>query len=192
MYGERLTAAAAYIKGIDPKSDPQIYGILTTLARASSSPRPALDAIYAAVTKEYPRWFISYGNRADILQQKWFGQPGELASYTQSLLLSSPGGEDGEIAYSYLAQRLVGQYKRDEIFEATGLTWPLVKEAYAVREKRYGMNNSNWNVLLEMAVSARDITYAKTALRHIGNDWDASVWKQKQYFDSVVAWANAK
>ena len=133
-YQDRLAQAGEYMKELNPKDDPQIYGIHTTLARASNNARPTLDAIYAGVTKQYPRWFFSYANRTDILQQKWFGQPGELALYTQSLLLS-PGGDDGKIAYSYAADRLIGQYDSNEIFMGTGLTWPSVKDAYALREK---------------------------------------------------------
>ena len=189
-YEDRLAQAAVYVKGMNPKDDPQIYGIYTTLARASANARPTLDSIYTDVTKQFPRWFISYSNRADILQQKWFGQPGELAAYTQSLLLS-PGGEEGKIAYSYVADRLVGQYRWEELFTVTGLKWPLVKEAYAIREKKYGMNNNNWNILLSLAVAGRDMPTAKIAVQHIGNDWDTEVWKDKRYFDQTVAWVKS-
>ena len=85
----------------------------------------------------------------------------------------SPGGEDGKIAYSYAADRLIGQYDWGEIFIVTGLTWPLVKDAYAIRAKKYGMNNSNWNILLELAVAGGDKPTAQMAIQHIGKDWDA-------------------
>jgi len=189
-YEDRLAQAAAIIKGLNLKDDPQIYGIYTTIARASSNPRPKLDSIYAEVTKQYPRWFISYSNRADILQEKWFGQPGELAIYTQSLL-SIPGGETGKIAYSYVADRLVGQYRWQELYTVTGLTWSSVKEAYAIREKKYGMNNNNWNILLSLAVAGGDMPAAKMAIQHIGDDWDSEVWKEKKYFDQTVAWVKS-
>ena len=188
-YEDRLLQAGGYIKGLSPKDDPQIYGVNTTLARASENPRPLLDLIYAGASKQYPRWFMSYANRSDILQLKWFGEPGELVSYTQSLL-SSPGGEDGKIAYSYVADRLVVQYNWAEIYTVTGLTWPLVKDAYALRAKKYGMNNSNWNILLELAVAGGDKSTAQMAIQHIGNDWDKEVWKDKKFFDQIAAWVN--
>lgn len=189
-YKKRLQQAGTYLKGLNPKVDPLIYGIYTTIARASANPRPTLDSIYTDATKQFPRWFISYSNRADILQPKWFGEPGELATYTQSLL-SSPGGEDGKIAYSYVADRLVGQYRWEELFTVTGLKWPLVKDAYAIREQKYGMNNNNWNILLSLAVAGGDIPTAKMALQHVGSDWDLDVWKDKKYFDQTVKWLNS-
>ncbi|MFZ6753910.1 hypothetical protein ACO0KY_11115 [Undibacterium sp. Dicai25W] len=190
IYKDKLTQAGILMKSLNPKDDPQIYGIYTTIARASSNPRPKLDSIYAEVTKQYPSLFISYSNRADILQEKWFGQPGELSAYIQSLL-SSPGGENGKIAYSYVADRLIGQYSWQELYTVTGLTWPLVKEAYATREKKYGMNNNNWNILLSLAVAGRDIPVAKMAIQHIGDDWDSDVWREKKYFTQTVAWVKS-
>jgi hypothetical protein len=143
------------------------------------------------VTKEYPRWFFSYANRADILQEKWFGEPGELSAYLTSLLLFSDG-DDGKIAYSYAVERLFQQYSRYDLFRGSGMTWPSVKGAYAAREKRFGMGNYNWNVYLYLAATAADREAASSALQHIGTDADERVWRQPGSFQQVVAWAKAR
>ena len=138
-----------------------------------------MDAVDDAATKSFPRYFHFYADRAELLQQ-WLGDAGELENYTQSLL-DNPAGEDGQIAYTYAASRLSFQYSREDIFAKTGLVWSQVKNAYATRQKLYGLNNHDWNVFLELAVSGNDKPAAIEALSHIGNDWDKAVWRDKVY-----------
>lgn len=188
-YAERLQAAAAYVKGLDPKLDPQIFSIYIKLARGSQNARALMDAIYIEGTKTFPQYYHLYASRADILQEKWFGGPGELQEYTQSLL-TSPGGEIGQIAYSIAAVRLFYQYKGSEVYSRTGLLWPKVRETFAVREKVYGLDNADWNVLLAFSVDANDQASAHEILPHVGTNWDKGVWHDKATFDSAVAWAS--
>ena len=82
-------------------------------------------------------------------------QPGELARYTQSLR-SSSGGKDGQIAYTYVAGRLVTAYSRADVFEKTGLIWPLLKHAYFTSEKRYRRSRADLRVLRTYAIAAND------------------------------------
>jgi hypothetical protein len=132
-----------------------------------------------------PDFFHFYADRANMLQEKWFGRPGELARYTQSLL-SSPGREDGQIAYTYVAGRLSAQYTRENIFEKTGLIWPLLDDAYLTRDRLYGLRSTDLNIWLNYAIAANDIAVAAELVARIGGDWDRSVWGSKDAFDAAV------
>lgn len=186
-FNEALDNAAFYLIGVDPDTDPEVYELQIDLAKGRGAPRDSLDALYAAAVRRFPTYYYFYLQRARILEPKWFGQEGELADYVRSVL-QSPGGEDGQVAYSYVAFALLRDYRPAELFTTTGLSWPAVEAAYAVREKRYGLRSMDWNALCRLAVTAGDLNAAKNALRHVGDDWDKEVWSNKQYFDSVVAW----
>jgi hypothetical protein len=193
LYSDRLNLAADTLKGIDPKADPYLFLEWMKIAEGRPMPRNHLDAIYAAATHNYPTFFHIYPDRADRLQERWFGYPGELARYTNSLL-TSPGGDDGQVAYTYVASRLAKQYydEHEDIYTGTGLTWPLLKTAYEVRAKHYGALPADWGFLLYFAECANDRESARDAIRHLSGKWVGGPWHNKEEFDAVVGWAQAR
>jgi hypothetical protein len=169
LFHERLQTAGSFLKGLDPKDDPNVYAAYHELAYAMGT-RAELDRIYVLATRDYPQFFHFYADRAQALQEKWYGEPGELAKYTQSLL-SSPGGENGQIAYTYVAGRMMGAYGQEALFEKTGLIWPLLKDAYATRARRYGEGAGELRTQLTYAIAANDREFAaaiREKLRTIG------------------------
>ena len=76
------------------------------IARRELHPRPVLDQLYASAIKAYPTYFHYYSQRVNLLQERWYGQPGELQTYSASLM-QSPGGDAGLVAYSYVAYGLM-------------------------------------------------------------------------------------
>ena len=192
LFRERLTEAGTYLDIANRKDDPHIYSEMIEIALADSNPRPLLDALYAEATKKYPRHFHFYSDRVERLQEKWFGEPGELAAYTKSLL-TSPGGDDGEVAYTFVATRLslLYYYTPGYLFTETGLSWPEVKKAFAVRERLYGLSYGNWNTLLFLAQFANDPKSGAEYVRHIGNYWTEAYWKNQAGFDAAVHWSQS-
>jgi hypothetical protein len=186
-FGEGFRKLELYMQGVDPNNDPAAFFMLIDLARARGGPRGTLDALYKAAVHRYPTYFHFYGPRARNLEVKWFGEEGELASYVQSLLFS-PAGEEEHVAYTYVASAILVDFKRDDMFRNTGLSWPALKAAYAVRERRYGLRKSEWNVMCYLAVAARDRETARNALEQIGEDWDQEIWRERKHFDQVAAW----
>jgi hypothetical protein len=73
-----------------------------------------------------------------------------------------------------------------------GLAWPLLKDAYRTREKRYGLRSADLNIMLDYAIEARDIAFAKELVARIGEDWAPFVWRDKNTFDANVAWVRAQ
>jgi hypothetical protein len=166
-FHERMEAALSQLKGLDPKDDPNVYLDYAQIALDLGS-RAAFDKIYASEIRDYPTFFHFYAERAVALQEKWGGEPGDLPRYTRSLL-SFPGGQNGQLAYTYVAGRLVTQFSREQIFEKTGLNWPLLKDAYLTRKKQYGWSDADKSVLLSYAIAAQDDAFAND-LRARWND----------------------
>jgi hypothetical protein len=182
-----LANAKAALGGTDGRSDPHMYYVLAEIARGQLNPRPILDRLYADAVKAFPNYFHYYSQRVNLLQERWYGQPGELKSYAASLL-TSPGGDTGLVAYSYISFNLMRFNERLTLLQATGLSWPIVKSAYAKRGELYGLRNRDWNALCNLALAALDRDTAKSALDRIHGKWDPDVWGEEKYFDEAVSW----
>jgi len=190
LFGERMQLGLNYIKGLNPSKDPYIYEELLTSGEAMGMPRAILDKLYMDAAHDFPGYYHFYAIRAGMLQEKWYGRPGELATFTRSLL-TSPGGHNGQIAYSYVTSRLFSEFHATDLFTYTGLSWPQIKEAFLTRDKAYPLENADWNRLLHMAVSANDHVFASEALKHIGKDRDENIWDDKGEFEKAVSWVDA-
>jgi hypothetical protein len=155
-----------------------------TLAAGDSDPRPHLDALFAAATRAFPKHFEYYTDRAGDLMTIWYGQPGELAQFSQSLL-QNPGGDDGEIAYAFIAEMYTeipgGPYGEP------ALSWPEIRKAYAVRERHFGPTIDDWNALLACAMLAGDSQGAADIVRHIETHWNKTYRQHFQrYWEMAV------
>jgi hypothetical protein len=185
--------AKSALAGIDVHGDPHGYYLMMEIAQDESGwftdPRRALDELYAKGVKAFPWYFHFYSLRAQVLQIRWYGGPGELAAYETSLS-TTPGGDAGEVAYSFVTYKLMQSTERSILFETNGLLWPLIKSGYGARERLYGMRNRDWNALLYLAVAGFDRETGKAALDHVGDQWDPYVWKERLYFDRAVLWAS--
>src|SRR6185436_12670054 len=105
LFAQRLQTARSYIDVVDPDSDPHAYCVLMDISRGSSEPRARLDALYTKAIRANPTYFHYYSERAIDMLERWFGSDEDLASYVESVL-THPGGEDGQVAYTFIAYRL--------------------------------------------------------------------------------------
>jgi hypothetical protein len=183
-----LDRAKSALADIDARVDPHLYFVLIEIAQGQPHPRPVLDQLYASAVKAYPGYFHYYSQRVNLLQERWFGRPDELRTYSVSLL-QSPGGDAGLVAYSYVAANLMQFNQRSTLLRTTGLSWPIIKSAYATREKLYGLRNRDWNALCNLAIAANDRDTARAAIEKIAGQWDPAVWKERRYFDYAVTWS---
>jgi hypothetical protein len=168
--------------------DAGAYFVLLSLARDQSWTRNELDSLYREAIGKHPTSFHLYIQRAETLEPRWFGVEGELNEYADSLL-QDPGGDVGRMAYSFMAIRKFDRrYPMREFYERTGLRWADVKAGFEVREKRYGLSNVDWNLLLYFACAALDRPTGRRAAEHIGDDWASWLWGEKRVFDNDVAW----
>jgi hypothetical protein len=188
-----LYKAQSALANIDIRADPHGYYLSMEIAQGEfawfTNERATLDALYSEAVRAYPLYFHFYSQRAEILQVRWYGQPGELNAYEESLA-RLPGGDAGLVAYSFIAYKLMQNTERSILLKTNGLSWPLIQSGYAVREHLYGMRNRDWNALLNLALAGVDREAAKAAVAQIGDNWDPVVWKERRYFDYAVGWSN--
>lgn len=190
-FREGLRLQSAALDGVPTDIDPHVRYLQISAAQGESS-RKLVDTLYSLAVAVHPAYFHYYSQRADLLQSKWFGKPGELTAYIESVL-QTPGGNNGLVAYSYIASMLLRTISSGDLFKPeVGFDWPTLKNAYKVRENQYGLRNRDWNALLNLAVAARDRGSALDALDRIGNDWNSAVWSERRYFEQAAAWARKR
>lgn len=190
-----LRKAKSILAEVDSRADPHSYYLSLEIAQSDFSPfddrRAKLDGLYHEAVKDYPSYYHFYSQRAEDLQVRWHGEPGELKTYLGSLA-QSPGGDAGAVAYSFAAYRLMQENQRSILLATTGLTWPLIESGFQTRERLYGLRKRDWNALLFLAIAGIDRDVAKAALLRVGNDWDPLIWQERHYFDYAVKWANTE
>jgi hypothetical protein len=193
-YGSMYRAKSA-VSGVELRADPHGRYLLMEIAQNElylfGNQRKDLDDLYRVAVEAYPSYFHYYSQRAQILQVRWFGQPGELEAYELSLA-SAPGGDAGLVAYSFIAYKLMQNTERSILLQTNGLSWPLIQSGYATRERLYGMRNRDWNALFNLSLAGVDRDAAKAALAHVGENWDPVVWLERKYFDEAVEWTNGR
>jgi hypothetical protein len=142
-----------------------MYELIADLLLVTKEPRKAMGPINTAAIRDYPTHYEFYAKLANMLQEKWFGAPGELKAYAESLL-TSPGGDMGLIAYSYVAGILRSANLQDasRVLKNDLLSWPSVKAGYLARDKRYGLSQADWNDLVNYTWAAPDDAFAATLL----------------------------
>lgn len=158
-YFGRLRAALEYVHGFDPRHDLFAYYERMSLIEVLPPSRQTLDAAYTAGVSTDPTYFPLYERKAWMLQEKWYGQPGELAQFTQSLL-HAPGGETGEIAYATVASEFYKVFAGYHAYQKVGVSWPVLKSAYELKERRYGLSQQDWDAMMGYSGIAADVDFA--------------------------------
>jgi hypothetical protein len=186
---ENVAHAREYLKTIDPDQDPVAYSVMIDLAKATSN-RQKMDALYRAAIEVYPSYYDYYAQRAEMLQAKWFGRPGELAGYLDSLA-APERGVDGQVGYAFAAYRLLNGYKQPGSAESDVLRFRTIVTAYQARERRFGLRPHDWKALFYFSLRGSMTMSAIQAFQRMGTDWDGAIWQKREYFDSDIAWYKA-
>ena len=119
---------------------------------------------------------------------RWYGGPGEAAAFTQSLL-TSPGGETGLIAYFDVAtQALDLEHRYQELLGFSGVAYPTLVKAFAARASAFGVSKTDMNVMMYYALAARDFKSASLLSEKIGDDWEPTLWGDREHLNATLAW----
>jgi len=154
-YHDRLETANGYVANVDPATNLFLYYERTELAEVTPSPKDAIMAASEAMVHADLSWFPIYARKAEMLKEKWYGEPGELAQFAKSLL-RAPDADIGQTAYAEIATSFVGGIAYNDGFEAIGDDWPALKRAYAAKEKRYRLSEDDADALLQYAAIFHD------------------------------------
>jgi hypothetical protein len=181
--------ARDYLKKIKLDQDPVVYGLMIEMSKAGSD-RKALDALYTKAIEAYPTYYDYYAQRAEMLQEKWYGRPGELAAYLASLVVPERG-VDGQIAYAFAAYRLRSDYRQQGRADSDVLRFRTIVTAYQARERRFGLRPHDWKTLFYFSLHGGMTVSAIQAFQRMGADWDSGIWGTRESFDGDVAWYKA-
>jgi hypothetical protein len=187
VFADRVKRAAQFMHNVDPARDAQAYLVLLDLARDFSLPRPQIDAVFREAHTRFPTYLAYYAAYANMILPKWFGAPGDMAEYTKSLL-ADPGGDDGAMAYSRVAERLSWGGELADIYRDAGLTWPDVQHGFALRESRYGLDKYAWISLCYFAALAGDRSAARDAFRHVSHLEEWPKGGRHDFYLYVLPW----
>jgi hypothetical protein len=187
-FEDTMAQAYGYLRGLDAKQDPAVFGGLFSVARAADDGRAMAAQVYAGAVAAFPWYFPYYMSRADLLQEKWFGQAGELAAYVSGLAKEGKG-DIGLVGYSFAAEKLMESNAARDLYTKLGIDWGILRRSLAVRGQLYGVSNKLRNVELLLAVGARDQAFAATLAKAIAGRWDPTVWQDAATFSATATWA---
>jgi hypothetical protein len=186
-FKERMARARELLEPLDFDLDPEIYLIEMGATAASERPKDRLLNLYERATLAYPNIYEFAAPRFYFTLPRWHGEPGEAAAFTQSLL-TVPGGEAGLMAYFNVAgETLMTEHHLEAIFEVSGTQYPLLLKAFAAREAAFGVTKNDMNVLMYYAIAAQDCGTINPLIEKIGDDWNYSIWTNKEFVDSMLA-----
>lgn len=176
----------AYLLPLDPRTDPAIFAGLLSAVRASDAGRSEMDRIFPASVAAFPSYFPYYETEADLLQERWFGAPGEAARFLAAL----PSlGDIGLVAYADAVGKLDASNATSNLHHIFGTDWPILRRAFETRRRLYGTNPILQNEEMKLAVVNDDRGYAADLLNLIGPRWAPVVWQRYSAFAAASAWA---
>jgi hypothetical protein len=186
-FNERMAHARELLEPLDPDVDPEIYLIEMDTTAAAERPRERLLNLYERATRSYPNNYEFAIHRFHFTLPRWYGEPGEAAAFTQSLL-TVPGGEAGLMAYFNVAgETLMMEHRFEAVFDVSGTQYPLLVKAFAARAAAFGVTKNDMNVLMYYAIAAKDCKTINMLIEKIGDDWNYSIWTDKANVDSMLA-----
>jgi hypothetical protein len=137
-----------------------------------------------------PTYYHYYREYANYLLPKWYGDEGDAEAFAEEVS-EHVGGEQGKFMYFEIASQLVCQCL-EERPPMPDLSWPRIKEGYAVMGRLYGYTNTKNNRMALMAYVAGDQQAAHEAFSRIGYNAGQHVWKSYDTFEKAKSWANTQ
>jgi hypothetical protein len=163
------------------------FGYFETLIRigvGAGMDRTTLDKVFdeaIVYDKTYPHFYIA---KAEYLLPRWYGEPGEMENFAESLTASL--GENEGLKMYYLIVDKLGTYKWEgEFFAPGGLSWKRTKKGFTLYEKDHGISRYRLNQFARLTITARDSQAACNTFKRLQgeNDFDPEVWSARQHFE---------
>ena len=187
-FAEVTHQSLAYLLPLDPKTDPAIYAGLLSAARASDTGRADMDRIFPAAIAAFPTYYPYYASEAEMLQERWFGAPGETARFLAAL---PDLGDTGLVAYADAVDRLDADNASSSLPKIFNIDWIILKRAFDTRRRLYDTTDDIRNEELKLAVVFSDRPYARRLLDQIGTRWAPRVWQHWTKFQQAADWVHA-
>jgi len=133
-----------------------------------------------------PEYYYYYTERANFLLPQWNGEEGDAAAFAASSA-DRVGGLKGDILYFQMAINLGCTCNKKT--EVDLMSWERIRKGLTASEGLYGRSMKSLNFFALMAIRFNDVVTADDAFKQIGDQWDESVWRTHEYFESSKTFA---
>lgn len=193
LYSQRIAMAASTLEDAAKLKDksPYWYSMMFDVALAQGwTKSQAKELVDAAIAFE-PSYYHIYRQYANFLLPKWYGEDGDAQAFAEQIS-NQLGGQQGKFVYFEIASTIVCGCDSDDPSQIQTLSWPKIKDGYAVLGQLYGYSSLKTNRFAYMAAQERDKPAARAAFAAIGDNWGLGVWHSKLDFLEVKAWADSQ
>ena len=168
-----------------PAKCPQWYFDMMEIARDQGWSKPQMRALFERAIAFEPAYYHYYRAYATNLLPKWNGEPGEVEAFADESYRRI-GGRQGAFVYFEIASVLYCTCSSPPV--KPSLSWPTIQEGFAEMEDRYGATTLKLNRFAVLAYLYLDRDIARRTLERVKDQWDPSVWRSKDSFNSARNW----
>jgi len=169
------------------KTRPGYYEVMITVALGEGWEKPAFDRLFAEAVAIAPDYEEIYCKRANSLQEKWYGGPGEWQKFAADSA-DSTKADLGMSLYTRIVWTIVGT-KKIEAFRAAKIDWPRMRQGFEDLAHRYPDSLWNKNAYCYFAYAANDRETVRRLLEELEGKITPSLWPNPTYLNSVKLWA---
>lgn len=186
LFYSRLEKARKYLEkagGLD-ESDPIVFAGLITVSRGLSLDRSSMENYFQKAIKADPSEFRSYELKLTYLMPKWHGSAKEMFEFAREAAKNAP-------LYTLIPQLIVKAhwemryYLKDENYFKNKEIWDEIRVIYERLLKDFPESNEIRSWFCRTAYHAGDFTIAKEQFVIIGDSYDKSCWKTREWFEEV-------
>jgi hypothetical protein len=183
-------AASALVDAAKLKEkDPHWYSVMQDVALFQGWDKSQAKELLDAAIAFEPTYYHVYRQYVNFLLPKWYGEPGEAEAFAEQAS-DQIGGEQGKFIYFEMATTIAcGCNSDDDNAVLQNLSWPKIKEGYAVMGQLYGYSPLKMNRFAYLAALERDKPAAEQVFAALGDNRDKSVWHSDLDFQNARAWA---
>jgi Domain of unknown function (DUF4034) len=192
LFRERVATAAATLAEAArlKEKDPDWYDTMQTVALAQGWDKSQAREVMELGVAYEPDYYHFYREHANSLQTKWYGDPGEIETFTEEVS-DRVGGPKGDILYFEISSLVACQC--DATKDALqNFSWPRIRQGYAALRQLYGISSLKRNRFASMAVKAGDRAAARAEFIEMGADWDKEVWVSEAKYEAAKNWATSE
>lgn len=183
--GASLAKAALQQAAALPTKCPHWFFVVELVALAEGSPTQVQNQLLNELIAFEPAYYHFYRQLAEYKKTKWYGNQGEIERFADQMS-ARIGGREGEFLYFEIAS-MVYCGCGDE--SSHHFAWSRIKQGYEAMKALYGSSNLKLNRMALMASEFGDKLAAREVFTAVGDNWDATVWRKRQKFDSARTWA---
>ena|GEM_PF-1354685 len=168
---------------------PGVYEGLLHVARGEGWDRREFETVFGKAVALEPGYLAFYYIKAFHLLPQWYGEPGEWERYAEEAAGHTKAME-GMGVYARIVMNMASALdKKDEMFKATRVSWPLMRQGFWDIIERYPDSLYELNLFAWYACLAGDKPTARAVFARLGDGYSASVWHTKTAFLRKRKWA---